>query len=411
MSDTSKQPESEITRSKTRALPKFQDLDIIEIDLYEKAKSLWDGRRTILIFVIACLVLGYFHVEYGPTEYNSTASVIQESEGAASMDIGSSFLRSITGMNIQSSSGNLSAAATGRAPLPVSLYPKIISSTGFQKELIYTELEFSKLDTTITLYDYYHEFNEPALRDKVYSFVGDMTIFLPFTVYDWIKDAFGSLKSGISGLWKGDSGSDNERTANSTDEDVIVDERLQSITSKEMAVINWMRLRIDLLSEGGIIEITTRLPDPKAAAVVNAHLVEHIQDYIKDYRIKKAKQNLDAVLERYQVAKERYEEAQNELAEFRDQNLNLTTNAAQIEESRLSNEVSLRSSVYNSVAQEVEQARMILQRQIPVFNPLEKPNVPTSPSTGSSPLLLVFSGVLGFFGGVGWVLIRNTSLF
>ncbi|MDR9366402.1 MAG: Wzz/FepE/Etk N-terminal domain-containing protein [Balneolaceae bacterium] len=389
---------------------KFQSLDIIEIDLYEKVKVIWDSRITIIFFMVVFLGIGYFHAEYGPVEYTSTSSLIQESEGASVGDFGSSFLSSLTGMNIRSGGGgNMSAVATGRAPLPVSLYPPIINSTEFQKELIHTEVEFSTLDTTITLREYFHDHKEVSLREKVYDLVMKMTIYLPETVYDWLRKLFRNAKQSFLSFFQNDN---IEKESNSTEANLesIEDPRLQSVTSEESAVIEWLKLRIGLTSDGGIMVITATLPDPKAAALINAELVEYIQEYITDYRIKKAKQNLNDTLERYELAKKRYEEAQYELAKYRDENINVSTQTASIQEDRLSNEASLRFDIYNSIAQEVEQARMVLQQQIPVFNPLEKPNIPSSSSTGSSPLLLVFSGVLGFFAGTGLVLIRNSSL-
>jgi uncharacterized protein involved in exopolysaccharide biosynthesis len=174
--------------------------------------------------------------------------------------------------------------------------------------------------------------------------------------------------------------------------------------------MTWLTPRISLTSSGGVMSISTRMPDPLAAALINAHLIDYIQEYITDYRIEKARQNLDATLERYEMAKERYEQARYELAEFRDQNVQISTQVARIEEQRLSNEASLRSNIYNSVAQEVEQARMVLQQQMPVFNQLEKPNIPSAPSTGSSPLIMVFLGLLGFFTGAALILIKSSSL-
>lgn len=406
--DKASQPESKDLSTLERHGLFLPDTDIFEIDLVQKAKDIWDGRRLIMIFIASFLVFGYFHTKYGPTEYTSTSALIQESEGASVGDFGSSFLRSLTGLNIQSGgSGNMSAVATGRAPLPVTLYPRIISSTEFQKELIYTEFEFSNLDSTMTLINYHQNFNEPPLRDKVYSLAGNMTIFLPFQIYDWGKGLIRSAWRTISGVFVSEESSDNESQDNEQMVDVISDDRLQNVSKEESAVMTWLTPRITLTSSGGVMEVATTLPDPKAAALVNAMLIEYIQEYITEYRVEKATQNLEATLERYELAKERYEEAQTALAEYRDQNINITTESAQIREQRLSNEASLRFNIYNSISQEVEQARMIRQQQIPVFNTLEKPNVPSAPSTGTSPLLMVFSGVLGLFFGVGIVLVRS----
>lgn len=409
MSDDPQLTGNQITKSESKSNLKFQSLDIIEIDLIEKANTVWDGRRTIMVFVVVCLSLAFFHTEYGPTEYTSTASLIQESEGASVGDFGSSFLRSLAGFDLPSGGGgNMSAVATGRAPLPVALYPRIVSSTEFQKELIYSEFEFSTLDSTLTLFDYFHDHREPALRDRVYALLSNMTIYLPFTVLQWGKSFLKASKNAVFSLWE------DEPVDDSPEMEVVEavrDERLQSVTPDEKAVIDWLTIRITLASAGGIMEISTNLPDPKAAALVNVKLIEYMQDYIIEYRIKKARQTLENTRERYEEAKAEYEEANYELARYRDENINISSQTASLEEERLSNEVNLRYSIYNSIAQELEQARMVLQQQMPVFNPLEKPNVPKDPSTGSSPLLLVFAGVLGLFGGMAFVLIRDSSLF
>ncbi len=409
MADHSHHEVKHVAKSNKNSQLNFQSLDIIEIDLVEKAQTIWKGRLTIGVFVIICVAIAFFHTNYGPTEYTSTASLIQESDGASVGDFGSNFLQSLTGIRMPTGGNtNMSAVATGRAPLPVSLYPQIVSSTEFQKELIYTELEFSTLDSTLTLYDYFHDHQDAALRDKVYSVVSSFTIYLPSTVFNFVKDLARSTIYGIVNLFR-DNPPDSA-SVEVAEEDIIEDDRLQSVTGKESAVITWLRTKITLTSANGIMTISTNLPDPKAAALVNVKLIEYIQDYITNYRVQKAQQNLEDTVRRYEIAKEEYEEAQYELAQYRDENLNVSTETASLEEQRLSNEASLRASIYNSLTQEVEQARMIVQQQMPVFNPLEKPNVPSSPSTGTSPLLLVFAGVLGFFGGVGWVLIRNSSL-
>lgn len=380
--------------------------DVVEIDLAEKARTLWDEKRLIFYFIGVFLAIGYFHSEFGPTQFTSVTSLIQESEGASVGDFGSSFLSSLTGINIpRSGSSNMSAVATGRAPLPASLYPRIITSTEFQKELIYTDLKFSTLDTTINLVEYRNEFSEPSFRDKVYNVVGKFTIFLPYTIYEWIKDSLSTVVGGVESLWSDSENSNG--VAEADEQDIVPDDRLESVSPEERAVMGWLEMQILLTSEGGILDISTTLEDPMAAALVNAHLIEYIEEYIKDYRSQKARQNLEATLDRYEVVKERYEEAQNNLAEYLDGNINLSTETARLEQERLSNEENLRSDIYNQVSQEVEQARMVLQQQIPVFNVLEKPDIPTSPSSGSSPLILVISGLLGLFLGVGFVLIRS----
>src|SRR5690625_5880799 len=117
-----------------------------------------------------------------------------------------------------------------------------------------------------------------------------------------------------------------------------------------------MRTRFTRETSGGLINISTQLPDPKAAALTNALVVEKIQEYITDYRLEKARQNLAAIQNQEEEARQRYEQADLELALFLDQNINLSTNVAETRVQYLQNQRNLRFNVYNSLAQEVEQA-------------------------------------------------------
>lgn len=386
------------------------DLAILEIDLVEKLKFIWDERRKVILITVVFFIFGIFHYTFTPGEYESSATLIQEIESSGSFDGGSAFLRSLTGMNfpVGGSSGNLSAAARGRAPLPVHLYPDIVNSSEFLIDLIYRELEFSTLDTTITLYDYFTNFHETPVRDRTYTFIGDVTIYLPFTIFNYLRRAVGNIRSSFSK--KNDSLVTGQNSLAESAADVT-DHRLLVISNRERSVIEQMRTRININIGSSTTIITTSLPDPKAAALTNVLLVERIQDFMTEYRIEKARQNLEDTIAQYEEARKRYDEANYELARFLDENLNLRSNIAQLQETNLRDQRNLRLSVYNSLAQEVEQARLLLQQQIPVFNILEKPNIPNSPSTGASDLILVFSVVLGVFGGIAWVLISSSSIF
>ncbi len=386
---------------------------VFEIDLADKVKELWNEKKLILIITAFFTAIGVFHYVTVPDEYESTATLIQEVESSGASDGGSALLRSLTGINLPSGAGggNLSAAARGRAPLPVNLYPLIISSTDFQKDLIYHEIEFSTLDTTMTLYDYFAHHYEPPVRGRVYGHVQDMTLYLPFTVFDYIRGSFRNVQNAFANSGSNDGGEESQIVREGTPveeiEIVEVDDRLLRITSRERSLIEDMRQRIEVSMGGGVTEIITRLPDPKAAALVNVLVVERIQEYMTEYRIEKARQNFENVTQQYEEARARYEEAQLEYAEYQDANLNVRSRVVATQEEYLRDQRNLRFNVYNSLAQEVEQARLVMQQEIPVFNVLEKPNIPTSSSTGSSDLILVFSIVLGFVSGSFWILIRN----
>ncbi|MEX0681609.1 MAG: hypothetical protein WD097_09530 [Balneolales bacterium] len=369
-----------------------------EVDLVEVAKKILTGWKSVLMIMAVFTCLGLFHYNFGETEYRSEAILIQESEGGQP-SAGNELLRQLGGnFGFGGAGSSVLATARGYAPPPVYLYPSIVNSSEFQSELIYRDIEFSQMGSTMTLYEYFTEHNEPPVRQQVYRVVGDYTVRLPITLY-----------RGLRNLFRGSGNNENDQGLELDEEAVEeMDDRLLSATREELSVIDNVRTRITITFETGLTKVTSTLPDPKAAAMMNAFLIQRIQEYMTTYRIEKARQNLEFVQDQHDLARERYEEAQNELARFQDQNLNLTSARAQTELAHLQDQRNLRFNVYNSLSEQVEQARLTLQQQTPVFNILEKPNIPTSPYTGASNLILVFSIVLGFFVGIGWVLTRET---
>jgi uncharacterized protein involved in exopolysaccharide biosynthesis len=388
----------------------FSDLDLIEIDLVEKSRLIWKGRTTVMLITACFLFIGLFHNTFAPEEFESTAILIQEVESSGGFEGGSNFLRSLTGMNFPAGGGNLSSAARGRTPLPVNLYPLIVNSTEFQKDLIYREIEFANLDTTLTLFDYFTNHFKPPFRDRVYSHIRDWTIFLPYTLLTEGRNLVRQVRRSLIGS---SSDAHDFQSVLLAENGIVIepetDSRLLMITRQERSVIERLRLRISVVVGGSTTEIKTMLPDPKAAALVNALLVERIQEYMTEYRVEKARQNLEDTIKQYEDARQRFDEANYELARFLDENLNIRSNVVQLQEENLRAQRNLRLSVVNSLAQEVEQARLVMQQEIPVFNTLEKPNIPNSSSTGSSDLILVFSVLLGLFVGSGWVLLKSKS--
>jgi capsule polysaccharide export protein KpsE/RkpR len=167
-----------------------------------------------------------------------------------------------------------------------------------------------------------------------------------------------------------------------------------------MEIINNLRDRVSvsLNEESGVINLTTTMPDPQASAQVARFSIGLIREYVTDYRTRKAEQDLIFARRQMESAREEFEAVQDRLAEFRDSNINLSTARAQTQEQRLQSEYDLAFNVYNTVAQQVEQAKLKVQEQTPVVSVLQPVHVPVDDETSGFKVLFLFTFLIMMIG-------------
>ena len=102
-----------------------------EIDLIALAKTLWEGRKTVIKTTLIFMVIGLFVAVFSEKEYTaSTIFLPQTTESKLGGGLGG--LAAMAGINL----GGMSSDS-GISP---SLYPQILNSIPFQKELLQTPL-------------------------------------------------------------------------------------------------------------------------------------------------------------------------------------------------------------------------------------------------------------------------------
>jgi len=335
-----------------------------EIDLVELARHIWENRSTIYKFVAVGIVLGLAVALLSPKEYQSGATLmpeVQSSQGSAGQ-----LLQQYGGL--LGIGGNLETGPEGM--IPPQLYPQIVQSMPFQLALLNTEVEFREFDTTTTVYRFFDELYTPS----VFSYVMDYTVGLPGKLIGIFKE-----EEPEAALPRG------------FEVDSII-----SVTKGQMEIIENMRERVSvsLNDESGVINLAVEMPDPNASAQVAKTSISLIKEYITQYRTRKAQVDLQFAEEQLQTAQQRFEAAQNRLAEFRDGNVNLSSARAQTQQERLQSEYDLTFNVYNSLAQQVEQAKLKVQEQTPVVSVLQPVQVPVDDTSSG---LTVLTGITVLF--------------
>ena len=100
-----------------------------EIDLIALAKTLWEGRKEVVKITLIFMVVGLFVALTSPAEYTSTV-VVKPTLSDSKSKLGGSLggLAAMAGINL--------GGASSVAEIHPTLYPKIVESYSFQKEIM-----------------------------------------------------------------------------------------------------------------------------------------------------------------------------------------------------------------------------------------------------------------------------------
>jgi len=332
------------------------------IDLLELVRTLWNGRKTIVKYMLIAGVLGVLIAFLSPVEYTSTTSMVPQTAKSASKLGGLSSLAAMAGFNLD--------MASGSETLSPMVYPQILSSGPFQLELMNTPFTFSEVNHPVSLYEYYSEIAKPGIL----SVLSKYTIGLPGILIKAIK---GDRAKEVTSDEKGP---------------IAFSEKQEEIREMMTEKIN---LTID--SKQGYLTLQASFHEALLSAQVADQTRELLQKYITQFKVEKATDQLNFIEGRYQEKKEEFEKAQEQLARYRDQNRNVSSAVAQTQEERLQSELSIATNVYNELAKQLEQAKIQVKEVTPVFSVLEPAVVPhkkTKPQKGTIVVIWLCLGVI-----------------
>ncbi len=361
------------------------DNDDSEFDLTELVKQIWDSRSFILKNTGLFVALGLFWALFSPVEFESEAILMPEIQTQQQAGTG----RLIQQFGGAFGLGNIGRGDMQQGTIPPMIYPRIVNSLSFQLELLNHEVHFRDYGVTTT----WPDFLENHYSMPLTAYATDYTIGLPFTILN-----------GVRSLFSGDDGDVNHHI-----QEDPMDAQFLILTRRQHDLVNNLRDRITVSQdeETGLLTTRVKLQDARASAELNRFLIERLKEYVTDYRVEKARQNLEFAEQQMEDARERFERTQIALADFMDRNIRITTERARVEQERLQDEKNLALNVYNSLAQRVEETRLSLQEQTPIFKEVQAVNVPSERSEPRRAMILVAFTLFGGILSVGWVLLKS----
>ena len=318
-----------------------------EIDLIDLLKTIWNGRKEIIIISFIFALIGIVSAVIAPIVYTSSTTFIN------------SQTESTTGSNLSGVASLVGVSIGGIAPgneIPPRMYPQIGESVEFKRKLLEKTIDEKREIKLIDFLKKYHGIKhssaESSLNKNIKAYVSETE-----------NKLFGVI-----------------------DEIVTI-----AINRKDM-----------------FVTISANMPNSKYAASTCINAREILQEIVVNNRIKGAKQKLEYSEEQLASKRIEFEEVQKKLAYFNDSNLNIVTSAIINQRAKLEAEFNIINAVMVELSKQVEQRKLQVSEDTPVFSVIKEASMPVKKSSPKRTQIVLIFGLIGFVISSVYVLIKKS---
>jgi len=340
-----------------------------EIDLIGLLKKVYLEKKFILITSILAALFGIVYALFQSNAYTSSTTFIpQLNSGVKTGGSSLSGLASLAGINI----GSMESSSE----FPPSLYPKVVSGIPFQLDLLSSMVNLNNRE--ILVKDY---FSKQDSSFNILSTIKKYTIGLPSLL-------LGSFNS--------------QDVASSKSE-------IYSISQNDKELFNFLSkaLSLSINEKEGFITISFTDSNKNIAAQITQIAQNLLQEKIIEFKNQSSKEMLDFALKLYSEKKESYEILQDERAIFVDKNINISSSLFQNKLSRIESELNISESIVQQLASQVEQAKLQVNKDTPVFTTIQPVTIPYERSAPKRSQIVIVFGFIGLVLSCGYVLVKE----
>jgi LPS O-antigen subunit length determinant protein (WzzB/FepE family) len=339
-----------------------------EIDLIELLKKIYLEKKFILKISILASLFGVIYALFQPNEYTSSTTFIpQLSSGVKTGGSSLSGLASLAGINI----GSMESSSE----FPPTLYPQVVNGVPFRVELLSNEITLN--NELVAVKDYLEKKSSFNILGPIKKY----TIGLPSLILSSFKDQ-------------------KEYTNES---------KIYSITEEDKGLFQILEnnLSLSINEKEGFITISFTDNNKNVAAQITQISQNLLQEKIIEFKNKSSKEMLDFALKQYSDKKESYEKLQDERAVFVDKNINISSSLFQNKLSRLESEVNISESIVQQLASQVEQAKLQVNKDTPVFTTIKPVTIPFERSAPKRSSIVIIFAFMGLVFSSGFVLVKE----
>ena len=350
--------------------PDFYEEEETPIDWAGMLVKLVRHKWFIIIWTIVFAILGVGVALSQKHKYTVNVTLAPEVEGKST----SSSLRGIASM--LGMGGIIGNASGGVDAVNITLFPEICSSVPFLTDLFPMPVttyvsekayEKGKRPKTTTLFKFISREDEPKKGLSL-----------------WLEDIFGNDKK-------------------KEDNSVV---NVSRLTKTQAKVVKYLSRAVSASVDNktGVTKITVTLEDPQIAAAVADTVCQRLQDYVTEYRTKKARKDYDYYIKLSDEAHEALVEAQAAYARSVDFDRSVILQSVSSEKERLRAEAQLAQQVFEQMEQQKAVAKAKYQELKPVFAVIQPATMPLKPSDISKKFIVLGFMILGFVLATAWKL-------
>jgi len=341
----------------------------MKIDIMGIVKVLWAKRKYYFISVPVAAVVAIALSLCIPKTYQVNVMLAPElstlSGATAAGGLGS--MMKTMGL------GSLTSSQSGDAIMP-NLYPNLVASQAFMVSMFDIPIITSDGQVRTTYFDY-------LSRYQKFPWWGKYVRMVKSLIPNFNERTQVSKDAKVQVLKKAP-----ETTGDTLQADKPKTHRKHRInptflSERQTAIVDAMynSISCEIDSKTYVITISATSQDPLVSAIIADSACQHLQDFITEYRTKKARVEYNHLLEQYSTAKTEYEAAKETVATFNDANWDIVQEEFAIQKQAQQNEMQLRFSAISSINQQLIASRAKLDEANPVFTVLNGATVPLDP--------------------------------
>ena len=315
-----------------------------EIDFIQIAKTIWKGKRFVILFSSFFVFIGIITALISQIVYTSSSSFILSSSNDNQTTSSLGGVASLVGINLGVSGNN--------NRIPATMYPKVVESVEFKRQLLN---EYIDEDKNVTLKSFLIDYYDLNIEELT-------TNNNKFFVSNGENDLFKILKNIVS---------------------------------------------ISVNAKDRFISISANMPTSEYALSTCISARNILQTIVINTKIKRAKENLNFTQEQLNLKKKEFDEIQDRIAYFEDSNLNIINSKYKNELSKLRAEFQIINSVYTELSKQLEQSKLQVNHDTPVFSIVKEASMPVLRSSPKRTQMVLIFGVLGVFISVLYVIFKE----